>query len=193
MKIFSVGNPSINLYLLDSGTHRLLIDSGYPDQLNVLGRQMRQPGFKISDIDYLIVTHFHVDHAGAIQELKSAGVQFILFDIQAAFINPMESMITGKWRYTPLTTQDNLILSPDESAAFFKQLNIDGQVIATPGHSYDSITLLLDSGEAFTGDLLAENLILDEASQEKKSWLKLRSLGAKIVYPGHGPVYTIIK
>ena len=70
MNIFNVGNGSVNIYLLDSGTHRLLIDTGFPGTLNDLGRRLRQTGHKVRDIDYLLVTHFHVDHAGMVQELK---------------------------------------------------------------------------------------------------------------------------
>ena len=169
MNIYHVGNTSVNLYLLDSGTHRLLIDSGYPGQLSLLGREMRKTGFKISDIDYLMVTHFHVDHAGAIQELKNQGVKFILPDIQISSIEPMQQMMIGKWHYTPLNRSDNMILTLKESRYFLKKLNISGQVISTPGHSDDSITLLLDTGEAFTGDLMREEFILNESSQEKKS------------------------
>jgi endoribonuclease LACTB2 len=191
MKIYRIGNMSINIYLLDSGTHRLLVDSGYPDTLNELGREMRTVGFKIREIDFLIVTHFHIDHAGAIQELKNQGVQFVLFDIQQDFIKPMEEMSAGKWRYTPLKRNDHTILPLKDSREFLSRQNIGGQIIATPGHSDDSISLLLDSGDAFTGDLMAEDLTMDENVAAKQSWQNLRQLGARRVYPGHGMIFDL--
>lgn len=191
MEIFNVGNKQVNLYLLNSGTHRLLIDAGFPNEVNELGRAMRSTGFKIRDIDYLIVTHFHVDHAGAIQELKNEGVKFVLFDIQASAIKPMEAMIGGKWKYTPLLLKDNIDLCIDESKQFLKQININGQILSTLGHTNDGISLLLTSGEAFTGDLMRENLIVDNQSSEKISWTKLKQSGAKKIYPSHGEAYLL--
>jgi endoribonuclease LACTB2 len=191
MHIHNVGNKSIHLYLLESDTHLLLIDSGFPNTLFELGRAMRNTGYKIKDIDYLIVTHFHVDHAGAVQELKNEGVSFVLFDIQQNFIQPLELMAKDKWVYTSIQLNDNVIMTTGNSREFLKQLNLDGQIIATPGHSDDSISLLLDSGEVFTGDLMAEHLIMDNTSIEKKSWEKLKTMGAKNVFPSHGIAYEM--
>jgi glyoxylase-like metal-dependent hydrolase (beta-lactamase superfamily II) len=192
MKIVNVGNKSIHLYLLDSGTHRLLIDAGFPGQLHELGRKMRETGFKIREIDYLLVTHFHVDHAGALQEIKNEGVKFILFDIQAAFIKPMEDMTIGKWPYLILNRKDNLLLPVTASKNFLEELNIQGQVISTPGHSDDSVSLVLDSGEAFIGDLPPEHLITETNSAAMQSWNELKTKGAIKIYPSHGNEYSCI-
>jgi endoribonuclease LACTB2 len=191
MHIHNVGNKSIHLYLLESETHLLLIDTGFPNTLFELGREMRKTGHKIKDIDYFIVTHFHIDHAGAVQELKNEGVKFVLFDLQENYIQPLEMMAKEKWVYTPIQLNNHLIMKVVDSRQFLAQLNIHGQIIDTPGHSDDSISLLLDSGEVFTGDLMAEHLIMDETGLEKKSWEKLKALGAKKVFPSHGLAYEL--
>jgi endoribonuclease LACTB2 len=190
MNIFNVGSNGINLYLIDSGTHRVLIDSGFPGKLNDLGRALRETGFRIQDIDYLFVTHFHVDHAGAVQELKNSGVRFVLFDLQAPAIAEMERMTVGKWPYVALKRNDH-VLSIDESRSFLQELGIEGQFVHTTGHSDDSVSLLLDSGETFTGDLWAEFLLEDTTSLEAKSWKDLRKRGARTVYPSHGNTYSL--
>ena len=190
MNIFNVGSNGINLYLLDSGTHRVLIDSGFPGKLNDLGRAMRPSGFRVQDIDYLVVTHFHVDHAGAVQELENNGVRFVLFYVQADAIEEMEKMLVGKWPYVALEGFDRL-LTMAQSRAFLHEIGIEGQFVSTPGHSPDSVSLLLDSGESFTGDLRAEFLLEDPSSLESQSWQSLRKLGARRVYPSHGNVYSL--
>lgn len=190
MNIFNVGNGSVNIYLLDSGTHRLLIETGFPGTLNDLGRRLRQTGHKLRDIDYLLVTHFHVDHAGMVQELKNAGAQFLLFDVQTHAIAPMEALAGKKWQYLPLVHAGNLVLPVHESRAFLKGLNIDGAVLHTPGHSADSISLLLDTGAAFTGDLPAEGLVQEEGPA-KDVWALLREGGAARIKPGHGQDYDL--
>ncbi|EHJ51639.1 hypothetical protein [Streptococcus macacae] len=64
------------------------------------------------------------------------------------------------------------MLSCDASRAFPANLGITGEVISTPGHSEDSVSLVLDSGEAVVGDLypiaqvpLYDNPVLTETWQ----------------------------
>lgn len=191
MKIFNVGSQAVNIYLMDSGSHRLLIDSGFPGKTNELGRALRKTGFRIQDIDYLIVTHFHIDHAGAVQELKEQGVTFCLFEHQIPFIAPMEKMAAGKWPYKTLRMEDNQLMGISESTAFLRSIGLKGQGLPTPGHTDDSVTLLLDSGEAFTGDLRAAFLLNDRTSLEYQSWETLKNKNARFIYPGHGDVYEL--
>lgn len=191
MQIFNVGSNGVNLYLIDSDSHRLLIDTGFPHKTNDLGRALRKTGFKIGEVDYLMVTHFHIDHAGAVQELKEEGVKFILFELQIPFIEPMEKMALGKWNYVKLQMEDNLVLKIDESEMFLHSIGLQGRVLFTPGHSDDSVTLLLDSGETFIGDLSSFSEITDKTGKTFHSWRKLRKAPAKRIYPGHGNDYVI--
>ncbi len=192
MRIFNVGNTSINLYLVVSPTHRLLFDAGFPGSTRQLGREMRKTGYKVSEIDYLMVSHFHIDHAGAVQEIKDLGVRFILFQSQLEFILPMEKIVKGKWNYTPLVMHDNLCVETRDSEKLLESLGICGRVLQTPGHTDDSISLILDSGETFTGDLPAEPLLPEEGMGKKKIWSVLRESGARIVYPAHGNPYGLL-
>ena len=58
-----------------------------------------------------------------------------------------------------------------------------------PGHSDDSVSLLLDDGSVFTGDLTPlENAWGETADLVMSSWQLTQERGAKQVYPGHGPV-----
>lgn len=78
---------------------------------------------------------------------------------------------------------------------------IAGWVIYTPGHTRGSLSVLLDSGEAFVGDLAMNKLPLrrmpglpvldDDVEKVKESWRLLRELGVETVYPGHGKPFPI--
>ena len=71
-------------------------------------------------------------------------------------------------------------------------IGIQGEILHTPGHSDDSISLLLDDGSVFTGDLTRLEFIgHEEVEVVSASWQLLRDRGAKRVYPGHGPVYWL--
>jgi len=192
MKIHNVGNKNVNLYLIDSGTHRLLVDTGFPDQYTELKDAIRNAGFKVNDINYVMVTHFHIDHAGLVQLVKEHGAKFLLFNNQQAHIKLMETMFSGKkWDYRYLNMQDNQVLRPEESRAFLSKMGIKGEVVSTPGHSADSVSLVLDTGEAFTGDLMPESFLLNDNAVEKASWGNLRKHKVRSVYPGHGGMYYL--
>ena len=95
-------------------------------------------------------------------------------------------------RAVEITLHDNVDLRLDDSRAFLATLRIAGQVVATPGHSEDSVTLVLDEGVAFTGDLPLPGFAADEsAAVVARSWDKLRALGVRRICPGHGPVRSL--
>jgi glyoxylase-like metal-dependent hydrolase (beta-lactamase superfamily II) len=66
-------------------------------------------------------------------------------------------------------------------------MGIAGEVVHTPGHSDDSVSLVLDSGIAFTGDLTSEQMIATEDPVVvARSWQALRDRGVRTIYAGHG-------
>lgn len=191
MKIFNVGYKYSNYYLIDAGQYCLAIDIGWPGTMNDYGRQLRPTGKRVQDINYLIVTHFHVDHAGLVQELKDKGVKFVLFDVQIRNVAQMETMIQKKISYKPINLDDNIIITLPESRKFLQSIGLSGEVIHTPGHSDDSITIFLDSGDAFIGDLQPEHQIMEDDIISKNSWFRLKKLGVKSVHPGHGHSFEV--
>jgi len=72
------------------------------------------------------------------------------------------------------------------------EIGIAGEILSTPGHSDDSVSLLLDDGSVFTGDLTPLEAAYGEAGEVvKASWQLLREKVARRVYPAHGPVRSM--
>lgn len=91
-----------------------------------------------------------------------------------------------------ITMDDNVIISFAESRSVLERVDIPGEILHTPGHSDDSVSLRLDDGSVFTGDLTHPNFIgLEDAAVVLASWQLLRERGARRIYPGHGPVRQI--
>ena len=82
---------------------------------------------------------------------------------------------------------DNVTIPSAESRALLERIGIPGEILHTPGHSDDSVSLLLDDGSVFTGDLAPE-AFLEEEEIAAASWRLLRERGATRVYPAHGPI-----
>src|SRR5215467_16022785 len=61
-----MGRPkSIGTALLESHGHRAIVDPGPGSTLETLKNQLRAHGVSVSDLDAILLTHIHLDHAGA--------------------------------------------------------------------------------------------------------------------------------
>lgn len=188
MNIVNVGYRSTNYYVLADSAARLLVDAGWPGTLGAMRHSCDRKGIRLEDIQYQLVTHFHPDHAGLAGELKRLGVRLIVVDTQLAGIPLLLTYVKPEDNYVDVELAGSITLSAGETRAFLKGIGIDGEIISTPGHSDDSVTLVLDEGVAFTGDLTSPMVVPDDpADLAYRSWETIRSLGVRTVYPGHGP------
>jgi glyoxylase-like metal-dependent hydrolase (beta-lactamase superfamily II) len=192
MNIVNVGYDSTNYYVLADKSPRLLVDVGWPGTFPKLQHQCTRLGIALSAVHHLLITHYHPDHAGLAQELKRIGCQLILLENQRAAVPALKMSMKPDHPYVEIDLTDNLVLSLADSRAFLARLGIQGEILSTPGHSDDSVTLILDEGIAFTGDLPHPVLLSDESNKPlQASWAKIRALHVHTVYPGHGPIYHL--
>jgi ribonuclease/clavin/mitogillin len=190
--IVNVGYRSTNYWVVSAGSSRLLVDLGWPGTMGRMRASLRRMGVPFDEIRFGLATHYHIDHAGLAQELKQAGVPLLVLEVQAPAIPLMKRWTKPQDKYVDITTDDNVTISFDESRSVLERIGIPGEIVHTPGHSDDSVSLLLDDGSAFTGDLTHPALAGEaEAAVVAASWGMLRQRGALVVYPGHGPARSI--
>lgn len=77
-------------------------------------------------------------------------------------------------------------------------LGIDGQILHTPGHTHDSMSIVLADGRAFVGDLAmtllsfcgcrSRPIYVTDLDQVYRSWQKLLDHGARLIYSSPAPV-----
>lgn len=186
--IVNVGYDSTNYYVLAQAAPVLLIDVGFPGTLPKLGHTTKRAGIDLLRVPYLLCTHYHPDHAGAAAELQARGVRLIVLPTQHEALGQLGSYIKPDQPFVPVRAQDALRLTWAESRAFLRGIGLDGQIISTPGHSDDSVTLVLDEGAAFTGDLTPPFAVDDDPEHPvRRSWDAIRAAHATVIYPGHGP------
>jgi len=176
---------STNYYIVDNGRHRLLVDAGWPGTFGEFKHALQVKGFKLPDIDYIIITHYHPDHAGLAQDIKNAGAKLIIMGEQLAHIPRLKTHIKQGSLFTDITTENNIVIPVSNSRSFFQTLGFNGEIVQTPSHSDDSISLVFDSGEAFIGDLAPAFITGENDDPAQKDWDVLRSMRVKRVFPGH--------
>lgn len=95
-------------------------------------------------------------------------------------------------KYIPITSGQTKKVDRNSSRELLKSIGINGEIVETLGHSEDSISLFLDQGLAFTGDLPLYELREAYGKPEViKSWNLLTELGVEEIFPAHGNNYAI--
>lgn len=188
LTIVNVGYLSTNYWVVSAGRSRIIVDLGYPGTMGTIRARLHQMDIPLEEIRYALATHYHIDHAGLAQELKLAGVALLVLDVQVAAIPLIKQFTKPQDHYVDILLDGNVNLSSADSRAVLNRIGISGEILPTPGHSNDSVSLLLDDGSAFTGDLTSYGLAWGESAETvKASWRLLKDRGARRIYPGHGP------
>ncbi len=187
MNILNVGYRSTNYYALEAKNGKLLFDCGWPGTMPQFTAELKRKGLAPTEIKYILVSHFHTDHAGLVQEFRNLGAKFILLESQVNFIKPLnEFHKRKKVPFAEISEDGNFILTFEDSRRFLASIEINGEILSTPGHSDDSITLILDEGFAFTGDLPPRLMVSDEDLVTNESWNKIYEHKITQIYPAHG-------
>ncbi|WP_277222356.1 hydroxyacylglutathione hydrolase [Peptoniphilus vaginalis] len=119
------------------------------------------------NLDYIILTHKHMDHVGGLDELK--------IKYGPRVFGPVETR-----EYNDVTLRDG-----DE----FELLGENFKVISTGGHTQDHISYLVD-GNLFCGDALflagCGRVFTKDYKKSYEGLIKLKNLADDtLVYPGH--------
>jgi endoribonuclease LACTB2 len=191
MNIVNVGYHSTNYYAVDIKGGKLLVDCGWPNTLPQFMAELKRKSVAASEIKYLLATHFHPDHAGLVQEFKDLGAKLILMESQTTALRSADSdNRPTNLAFVTVSAENNLILKFAESRAFLASLGLDGEIIPTPGHSDDSVCLILDNGFAFTGDLPPRLVITEDDVVTRASWDKIYQHNISQIFPAHGNLLT---
>ena len=201
----------LNTVYAVKGEGVILIDGGFPHRLahfkDGLAKALIQP----EEIKLIILTHGHWDHIGSTRDIKQlTGAKVLMHEKDMHFLAEVKQTsrtgftLWGKIMSTLETLTSHLIHIPTfevdivagNEELSLSEYGIPGRLICTPGHTWGSVSVLLDTGEAFVG-CLAMNLFPlrlnpglpiwgDDIQLVKNSWKKLLEMGAETVYPAHG-------
>jgi len=186
--ILNVGYRSTNFWVVSAGKSRLLVDLGWPGTMGEFRAILQRMDVPLAEIRYGLATHYHIDHAGLAQDLKNAGVRLLVPEVQVQAIPAMKQWTKPRDHYTEISPEGNVVIPVAGGRTVLEGIGIGGEIVHTPGHSDDSVYLLLDDGSVFAGDLTFPRLIGEDERGlvAKASWRLLKEKGARTVYPGHG-------
>ena len=168
----------------------LLFDTDYAGTMTAFYKAIKQNGIAVKEIRYVVASHYHPDHMGLISELMEQGVKLLVPDVQKNFIHYSDDLFArDKIAYSPIDEALATVISCEESRSFLSRLGIHGEIIRTPSHSEDSISLVLDDGDCFVGDLEPFEYLeaYTENAQLKSDWEHILSFCPRRVFYAHMP------
>ena len=131
-----------------------MVDTDYAGTLPAFYRAIKHARVKASDVSYVLATHYHPDHMGLIPELMKQGVKLLLIDTQVDSVHFSDYIFArDRVPFEPIDEAKATVITCAESKEFLAGIGISGEIISTPSHSPDSVSLLLDYGDCIVGDL----------------------------------------
>lgn len=187
IKLLKYGNT--NTFYIENGSKGILIDTDWAGTLTKFYKEIKRNGVDFRNIKYVAATHYHPDHMGLISKLMEFGIKLVVFDVQRDCLHDSDEIFRRdkSLNYSPIIDNQADIISCADSRDFLSLLNINGEVIYTPGHSDDSISIILDEGIAIVGDLDPVDLIDGYNDNQKlnESWERILCFHPKVIYYGH--------
>ena len=166
-RIHNIGGTVANVFLL-AGDKNILIDAGVPGQGSKIVRKLSKRGIDQGDLDLIIISHAHYDHAGSAAYLQSyfnAPVLVGLNDAESIKKGISKTPIIAtkqKWlaKFAMMGVKDTydavnrVTVMPKSGVLSLKKYGFDGEVREVGGHTAGSLVIEMADGNVFVGDLI---------------------------------------
>jgi hydroxyacylglutathione hydrolase len=215
--ITTIGLGGVNCFLLAASDGFVLVDTGLATKRGSLLERLLAARCAPGALELVVLTHGDVDHAGNAAYLRATfDVPVAIHPDDAGMVEtgdtgwnrktkPDHVTLTGHFIRVAGTVMERFrrgsaieTFTPDllvEDGFDLAPYGLEARIVHLPGHSKGSIGVLTAEGDLLCGDLIYDWTrpsvpIKDDAAAHRASMLKLRGLGVRTVYPGHGKPFA---
>lgn len=142
--VYFAGVNEASTHIIDTGDGLIMIDPGFPDNLDTVIKNTESLGFSISDVKIILLSHGHYDHAGGAKELReltNARIYIGKGDLDMvngtfdSSLSPKASYV-HKYSFTP-----DVLLSDGDTVSLG---NTEILCLSTPGHTAGTMSFFFD-------------------------------------------------
>jgi hydroxyacylglutathione hydrolase len=189
----------------------ILVDAGPSEKSEQLLKKLQTLSVNPKDISLVVATHAHWDHIGSLAEWKKmTGCKVAINHREKEWVEkglkPQPKILSLYGVFPGICSRIMAAALPfsgtpvdvalTDDGMSLEPFGISGRALHTPGHTPGSMSVLLDTGDAFVGDLAMNGPVMrfgpgmpslgDNPRIVKTSWRLLLDKGAKRIYPAHG-------
>jgi hydroxyacylglutathione hydrolase len=196
----------VSCYLVKGDDGYILIDTVISPKRIHLEQKLESTGCNPGNLKLIILTHGHGDHTGNCAYLqRKYGTQIAIHrgDLETVENTKTDIPMLERFFLQLLAFLAGLgeieSFTPDiflEDGQNLSAYGLDAQVIHLPGHSNGSVGILTAAGDLFCGDVFVNvkkpvrHSIVTDAAAFDASVEKLKKLGVRRVFPGHGKPFS---
>jgi glyoxylase-like metal-dependent hydrolase (beta-lactamase superfamily II) len=207
-RIIQILSGRSNAYLVLKDKFVILIDTGKESEFERILKNICFLELSVNCITHLVLTHTHFDHCQLAKKIKDISLCKIIVSHFAnipirngyteipkgtTFITRLLSKLgrsIGKRKFGYTSFKPDILLQGDY---VLNGTHNQIKIFETPGHSGDSVSVIIDDDVAIVGDLLFgifKNSVFppfaDNIPTMIKSWNSLLNTGCNVFLPGHG-------
>lgn len=184
--------------LLIEGRHRTLVDVGHVGRRTSLREALARRRLGTADIDYVVVTHAHWDHAQNLDIFQDSTVLIHPDELRYARRPHHNDWATPRWSGAMIDDHP-AVAEIDEG----DEIEPGVTILHTPGHSVGSISLQVETDDGtsvISGDVLHYSsvaltrrnpVIFWDVDQASRSIGRIVSV-ADVIYPGHDRPFRLV-
>lgn len=184
MELFPLNLGMVKAFAV-KGEKTILIDTGMPENRDLLLQKLIENGIQPSGISLVVITHGHHDHFGNARYFQEKfGARILVHRADAEAVRSGFSGFPSSFNFVGAIIAvavrffwavKNLGKPADSSHRAEPDILIDGEydlnphgiagrIIPTPGHTPGGISVILETGDAIVGDLIGSFLKPDRPS-----------------------------
>lgn len=204
--IYELSAGIVKVYLIEHEGSLTLIDTALPGTGEKILETIESLGYKRTDLKHILITHFHTDHIGSLQELKEkTGALIYVHKKEAETIGRIQNIVPapGLFRtlmYYLFIKRSQGVPQPelpvDRTLVGGEILDFAGGliVVPTPGHTAGHTSYLMprEGGILFTGDAASGGktpgypMLFSDREEAMKTLIAIGRIDFRSAYFSHG-------